>query len=237
MIAYAAIDIRQGRCVQLIGGRPSTLRISLPDPAAVAMQWEEKGYAALHVVDLDAALGTGSNATRVAEVVERSDIPVQVGGGIRQRADVNRWLEVGAARVIVGTRAVDDEEWLRRASAENPGKIVVAADVRRGRVLSHGWEKDTGIPLDDFLQRLSGLPVAGVLVTDVGREGRVEGVDADLFRGVVRRTDRPITAAGGISSLQDLHDLDAAGVSGAVIGMALYTGAVDPFAVAREFSS
>ncbi len=237
MIAYAAVDIRQGRCVQLIGGRPSTLRISLPDPAAVAMQWEEKGYAALHVVDLDAALGTGSNTAQVMEIVELSRIPVQVGGGIRHRADIERWLEAGAARVIVGTRAVNDEEWLRRAGAENPGKIVVAADVRGGRVLSHGWKKDTGIRIDDFLQRMSALPVAGLLVTDVGREGRVEGVDADWFRGVVRGADRPITAAGGISSLQDLHDLDAAGVSGAVIGMALYTGAFDPVAVAEEFSA
>jgi phosphoribosylformimino-5-aminoimidazole carboxamide ribotide isomerase len=237
MIAYAAIDIRDGRVVQLIGGRPERERLSLPDPVAVAAGFTAAGFKALHLVDLDAALGEGSNRPLIEAVIGSTEIPVQVGGGIRNRAAVAAWLEVGAARVIVGTRAVTDPSWLAEVAAEHPERIVVAADVDGEQVVSHGWTRSTGLPVGDFLGRLTGLPIGGLLVTDVSREGRLEGVDARLFQRLAMSTALPVVAAGGVSSIDDLRQLEAAGARGAVVGTALYTGGVDPVATAKEFNS
>ena len=236
MIAWAAIDLRGGRAVQLVGGRPEEQPVSLREPVTVARRWLEAGFNALHVIDLDAALGTGSNQAAVEEIVA-VDARVQVGGGLRTAADVARAIGAGADRAIVGTRAVSDTDWLRRLAEEHPERIVAAADLRDRRIVSDGWRTDTGIPVEDFLDQLEPRPLAGVLVTDVGREGRVGGVDAELFAGLVRRSRHAVQAAGGIASIDDLRELAAGGLAGAVIGMALYTGAVDPAAVAEEFDS
>jgi phosphoribosylformimino-5-aminoimidazole carboxamide ribotide isomerase len=238
VIAYAAIDLRGGRVVQLVGGRPEDERVSLPDPAGVARQWIGHGFVALHVVDLDAALGEGTNAGSVADVIRAAgDVPVQVGGGIRTTEAAAALLDAGAARIVVGTRAIEDRAWLETLAARWPARIVVAADVRDGAVLVRGWTTGAGLPLDRLLPRLAPLPLAGVLVTDVSREGRMTGVDVALFRQLVAATPLPLLASGGIAGVQDLVALQQAGAAGAVLGMSLYTGALDAAAVARKFAA
>jgi len=236
MIAYPAIDLRQRRVVQLIGGRTDRERVSLPDPLAVARRFVAHGFAALHVVDLDGALQQGSNADDVRAILDAVDVPVQVGGGIRSRAALAAWIEAGASRAMVGTRAIDDHEWLRAASAAFPHRIMVAADVRDGAVMTHGWTRSSGLAVTDFIESIADLPLAGLLITDVGREGSLSGIDTDLFTRLVATTTLPIVAAGGIGAMQDLRDLDSAGLAGAVVGTALYTGAIDPDAAAEEFN-
>ena len=237
MIVYPALDLRDGRVVQWVGGDPQTERISLPDPLAVAARWERAGFAALHVVDLDAALGRGENRRVVTALLASAGVPVQVGGGVRRRTDVEALLAAGASRVVVGTRAVQDGEWLAALAQRHPGRVVLAADCRGGHVLTHGWTAAVAERPEDLLARVAALPLAGVLVTDVDREGRAAGVDAPLFARLARLGGPPLLAAGGIAGGDDLESLRDAGVAGAVVGMALYTGGLDAADIARRFAA
>ena len=235
MIAIPAIDLRGGRVVQLVGGEPGTERVSLPDPAAVAQQWEADGFAMLHVVDLDAALGSGSNRSAVEAVLAAVQVPVQVGGGIRTSADVTSVLDAGAARVVVGTRAIEEPAWLERIAANHPGRVILAADVRDGRVVTRGWTERSDMEAAALIERVRELPLAGVLVTDVGREGRMQGADVVQFEALVEASRHPLIASGGIAGTADLTSLAAVGVHAAVLGMALYTGAFDAPVIARSY--
>jgi phosphoribosylformimino-5-aminoimidazole carboxamide ribotide isomerase len=233
MIAYAAIDLRGGRVVQLVGGREE--RISLPDPLAVAQQWTAAGFAALHIVDLDAALGTGSNIDAIARIIENVKVPVQVGGGARDDAAVERLIDLGADRVIVGTRAVEDAAWRQSISEKHWRRIVVAADVREGTVVARGWQTATSHTIRRFLEDLNRNALAGVLVTDVSREGQMLGVDTELFADLATISEHPLIAAGGIRDTADLRKLADAGAAGAVLGMALYQGAIDIAGILPEY--
>lgn len=228
MIIYAALDLRGGRAVQLVGGSPDDERVSRSDPVKVANDWAEWGFGGLHVVDLDAALGEGDNDPVIRDVLAARRIPVQVGGGVRSDERIDELIELGADRVVIGTRAVEDPRWRRAAAARHPGRLVVAADVREGRITTRGWTHRTAIPAGEFLRELARDPLAGVLVTDVGREGRMDGVDAGMFEHVCRATQHPVIASGGIRDADDLRRLLGAGAAGAVVGMALYTGAIQP---------
>jgi phosphoribosylformimino-5-aminoimidazole carboxamide ribotide isomerase len=227
VIIFAAIDLQEGEVVQLVGGRKESLRVRLPDPLAVADRWVDAGFRALHVVDLDAARGTGSNLPAIEALIRQVPVPVQVGGGIRSEADIERVLEAGAERVIVGTRAIEDESWRASATQAHPGRIVVAADVRNDLVLTRGWTHETPRRLDDVIADLNRDPLAAVLVTDVGREGRMTGVDELLFANVCARSQHPVFAAGGIGDNNDIALLERLGAAGTVLGMALYTGNID----------
>jgi phosphoribosylformimino-5-aminoimidazole carboxamide ribotide isomerase len=235
MIAIPAIDLRGGACVQLVGGSPDAERIRLADPIAVARGWSQAGFSRLHVVDLDAALGSGSNAAMVRDIVAATQATTQVGGGIRGDERIAEIIEDGADFVILGTRAVEDRAWLAGMAARYPGRLLVAVDVRDRRVVVRGWV-DT-LPLDvlDVVQALGVLPLGGILVTAVHREGQMGGPDMALMEDVVRVSALPVHAAGGIAALEDLRRLADCGVTAAVIGMALYTGALEPRAVAQEF--
>lgn len=235
MIVYPALDLRGGRVVQWVGGRPDQERLSLPDPATVAQHWVELGFGALHVVDLDAALGRGSNAASVRAILDAVEVPVHVGGGIRSDHAADAMLEAGATRIVVGTRAVKEPAWLEALAARHPGRVIVAADARNGRVVARGWTVDAGLEVEPLLRRLRGLPLAAVLITDVGREGRLQGADTMRFRDYARATRHPLIASGGITSLIDLRALDGGGVAGVVVGMALYTGTIDSMAVSRRW--
>lgn len=237
MIVIAAIDLRGGRVVQLVGGRPEEERVSLTDPAAVARGWEDSGFAALHVVDLDAALGTGSNRAAIESILMAARVPVQVGGGVREDATAEALIDLGVERVVVGTRAVEEPGWLAALAGRHPGRIVVAVDVRGDVVVTRGWTAETDLDAATFLMRLDPLPLAGVLITDVGREGRMTGADAPKFGRLAAATRHPVQAAGGIAGIEDLRALAASGVAAAVLGMALYTGAVDARAITREFAA
>lgn len=237
MIAIPAVDVSGGRCVQWVGGLPETERISLPDPAAVAARWWRKGFRALHVVDLDAALGRGDNRALLRELLACTDAVTQFGGGVRDREGIERALAAGADRVIVGTRAVEDAAWLARAAAGFPDQVVVAADMRDGKVLRRGWTRSSETAIEDFLPPLDDLPLAGVLCTDVAREGRVQGSDLKRAGTVIRASSHPVWMSGGISSMDELRRLGAAGAAGAVLGMALYDGTLPVEAAAREFGA
>jgi phosphoribosylformimino-5-aminoimidazole carboxamide ribotide isomerase len=202
---------------------------------AAATRWRDLGFVKLHVVDLDAATGRGDNGAVIDALVELDGVSLQVGGGLAATERVTALLDRGASVAVVGTRAVQDPAWLEGLALMSPGRIVVAADVRGREVVVRGWTVGAGLDVLDFMTRLRGLPLAGVLVTAVHVEGRLEGPDLDLMHAVRMATELPLLASGGIRSLADLRDLDRAGAAGAVIGMALYTGALDPRAVAEEF--
>ena len=237
MIVYAAIDLRGGRVVQLVGGRVQDERVSLPDPVNVALRWQAAGFSALHVIDLDAALGQGDNLRIVEAIINAVKVPVQVGGGLRDDAAVARVLDAGAARAIVGTRAVEDAAWRSAIAEEYPERIVVAADVRDGFVLTRGWQAATSQEATTFVRSLSADPLAAILVTDVSREGSMQGVDAGLFARLCAVTPHPLLAAGGIGDAADLYRLAEAGAAGAVLGMALYRGAIDAADICAEFAT
>jgi phosphoribosylformimino-5-aminoimidazole carboxamide ribotide isomerase len=233
--AIPAVDLKGGRCVQLVGGRPEEERVSLPDPVSVARRWRASGFATLHVVDLDAALGTGDNLSVIRRIAEEAPGDLQVGGGIRDTNRADSLLADGCERIIVGTRAVDDPEWREALSRRHPGRIVVAVDIRDGVVLRKGWTEASGIRALDLLAELDSLPLAGILCTDVGREGRVEGIDRDEVARILEGSRHPIWISGGVTTLEELRFLEAQGARGAVLGMALYQGALNANQTAEEF--
>lgn len=235
MIALPAVDLRGGRCVQLVGGRVEEEKISLENPSMVALRWFDQGFRHLHVVDLDAAMGTGDNNRLVGEVVAGTPAESQVGGGVRDDERAEVLFATGAQRIVVGTRAVDDPAWLGRLVAKYPGRIIVAADVRDGVVLRKGWTEATKLKVEDFLKSLAGLELAAILCTDVDREGRMQGADLDEMRNVIDKAPHKVMVSGGITSMEDLQALADAGAYGAVLGMALYTGRLDGPAVATAY--
>jgi len=236
MITIPAVDLREGACVQLVGGDYAQERVRLTDPVSVAREWTRYGFRRLHVVDLDAATGRGSNRDVVNELLRDTAADLQVGGGVRSTSDVDDLISQGARAVVVGTRAFEDDDWLARVATTYPNEIIVAADVRDRRIVTHGWTRTLPREIIDVTEELSTLPLAGLLVTAVHREGRMEGTDLFLMEDVVDAASFPVYASGGIRSIADLRALADRGVAAAVIGMALYTGAIDPWQAAEEFA-
>ena len=236
MIAIPALDLRGGACVQLAAGSYDQEVIRIPDPVGVAVAWRQYGFRHLHLVDLDAVAGRGNNAPQIQAILGATDAEVQIGGGIRSRESIERFLSDGAQRVVIGTRALEDPDWLIEVSTDFPGCIVVAADVRDRKILSHGWTRVHPKLVLDLVEDLNGLPLAGVLVTAVHRETAMRGTDLPLMEDVAEAAEFPVFASGGLGSVGDLRALADRGVAAAVIGMGLYSGAMDPWAVADEFS-
>ncbi len=237
MIAIPAVDLREGACVQLVGGELTEERVRLEDPVAVARNWVAYGFTRLHVVDLDAAFGRGSNADVIAEILREVDVDVQVGGGVRSAERIEQLLTAGADRIIVGTRALEDPWWFEEMTLRYPQQLIVACDVRERRVVTRGWTETTSRLVLDMVEELDRLPIAGFLVTAVHKEGLMTGTDLPLMQDVAEATEAPVLASGGIGTLTDLHELADRGVAGCVLGMALYTGALDPRVIAEEFSA
>ena len=235
MIAIPAVDVREGACVQLVGGEYEHERVRLNNPVGVARDWAALGFRCLHLVDLDAATGRGFNTGTLRAIAAEPELEVQVGGGIRDEDTIGRLLGEGASRVVVGTRALEDPDWLAAISARWPERIVAAADVRDGSVVTHGWQQRLQRSAVEIVHNLNDCPLAAVLVTAVHREGRLEGTDLPLMASVAALSRAPVYAAGGITTMQDLRALADRGIAGSVIGMALYTGALDARAVAEEF--
>jgi phosphoribosylformimino-5-aminoimidazole carboxamide ribotide isomerase len=193
------------------------------------------GFSRLHIVDLDAATGRGSNRDVVTQILWEGAAPCQVGGGVRTEEDVRTLLDDGAACVVLGTRALEDPDWLARVAMANPGRCMLAADVRERMVTTRGWAKTLARDVLSVVEDVASLPLAGLLVTAVHREGRMQGTDLPLMEDVVDASPFPVFASGGIGSLADLRALEDRGVAAAVIGMAIYTGAIDPRVLAEEF--
>jgi phosphoribosylformimino-5-aminoimidazole carboxamide ribotide isomerase len=231
-----AVDIRESACVQLVGGSYDDERVRLTDPLAAARAWRECGFRQLHVVDLDAATDRGWNGDVVRTVIQGSEMEVQVGGGVSTDASIGALLRDGAHRVVVGTRAIEHVDWLRAMSQTFPARLILAADVRERQVVTRGWRYDSGRQVLDVVAEMGALPLAGIMVTAVHREGQMTGPDLDLVESLVDAAGRmPIYVAGGIATLEDLRALASLGATAAVVGMALYTGALDARAVAMEF--
>ena len=235
--AIPAVDLRGGRCVQLVGGRPEDERVSLPDPLAVARRWWDTGFGTLHLVDLDAALASGDNLDVLRDLLQATPAVTQVGGGIRDDARADALVDAGADRIIVGTRALDDPEWLAALARRHPHRVVVAADTRDGLVLRKGWTESSGLPVAEYLSRLADLPLAGVLVTDVGQEGRLEGIQRDSVAATLDASPLPVWISGGVTTNDELAFLAEHGAAGAVLGMALYTETLDPDTVAGRWGA
>lgn len=222
--------------MQLAAGSYDKELIRIPDPVGVAVAWRQYGFHHLHIVDLDGVAGHGNNTAQIQTILGATDAEVQVGGGIRSEESIERSLNDGAQRVIIGTHALEDPDWLMDMSTTFPGSIVVAADVRGRKVLSHGWTRTHSKLVLDLVEELNGLPLAGVLVTAVHCEEAMRGTDLPLMEDVAELAEFPVFASGGLGSLNDLRALADRGVAAAIVGMALYSGALDPRVVAEEFA-
>ncbi len=237
MIAIPAIDLREGACVQLVGGSYEAERVRVNDPLDALKKWRGFGFKTFHVVDLDAALGKGSNMDSIARLLgHEPGLTFTVGGGVRDTARVEAVLASGASLAVVGTRAIEDTAWLSEMASRFPGRVVVAADVKGREVVTRGWTAGSARDVADVLSALEPLPLGGLLVTAVHKEGQMGGVDLPLMQEVARGSRHRVYASGGVTTLEDLRALADAGAHGAVIGMALYTGKLDAAAVAREFA-
>jgi phosphoribosylformimino-5-aminoimidazole carboxamide ribotide isomerase len=236
VIAIPAIDLRDGACVQLVGGSFDAERVRIADPLAALTKWEDAGFKRLHIVDLDAATGRGDNHDAIHDLLVDASSKLQIGGGVRSTRQLDDLLTWGAEYVVIGTRAIEDTEWLGEMTRANPGRVIVAADVRQRMVSVGGWERTLQLDILDAIETLNRFDLAGLLVTAVHVEGQMAGPDFGLMEDVVERAACPVIASGGVSSADDLRTLQASGVAGAVIGMALYTGALDPRATALEFA-
>lgn len=222
-----AIDLKDGKCVQLVGGDPAKPKVQVEDPVGQARRWVQQGAGIIHVVDLDAALDTGKrNDALIASIIRTANVPVQVGGGVRSTERIEELLALGAQRVIVGTKAVKDPEWLK-ATAERFGeRIVVAVDARGGEVVARGWRDGTGLRLLDYTRQVDKLGLGAIFFTDVDVEGKLTGINEMLVKSVVDAVETPVQYAGGISTLDELLMLEELGVDAAIVGMALYTGRI-----------
>lgn len=224
MILLPAVDIRDGKCVRLVQGDFGRETVYDEDPVAVAKRYESEGAGWLHVVDLDAALeGVPRNRGLVAEVIRSVGIPVQCSGGIRDEEALLAASTAGAARVVVGTAALRDPAFVEQAVDRHGGFIAVGLDVRGETLQARGWTEDAG-ELWPALERLVAVGVARFVVTDVARDGMLEGPNLDLLRAVQSTSGRAIVASGGVSSLYDLRAIAALGVEGCIVGKALYAG-------------
>jgi len=225
MDLYPAIDLRGGRVVNLVQGDFGRETAYRDDPVEVAREYEAAGAPWIHVVDLDAARGTGHNRELVASIAGSVHTPVQCGGGVRDESAAEALLGVGVHRVVLGTAAVEDPKLVARLGGRHPGQVAVGFDHRDGEVRVRGWVEGSGARLLDLVTALGATGAAAVVVTDIGRDGMLGGTDVDGLGAVVRATSLPVIASGGVGSLDDLRALGGTGVAGVIVGRALYEGA------------
>lgn len=227
MLILPAIDLQDGRCVRLMQGDFAQVTQFSDDPAAVARRWQAEGAEWLHVVDLDGARhGTPQNRESIRQIREAVAIPIEVGGGLRALKDVAALLDLGIERVILGTAALKDRAFLRACLERWGERIAIGLDARNGLVATDGWLETSTVPALTLAQELAAEGVARLIATDTQRDGALSGPNLDALAALLAVVKRPIIASGGVASLDDLQQLAALGVEGAIIGRALYTGAV-----------
>lgn len=226
-----AIDLLDGRCVRLYQGDYQQSQIYHENPVEVARQWAEQGATRLHLVDLDGAkVGKPVNLAAIEAIVRAISIPVQVGGGLRDRARVAQLLKLGVERVILGTVAVEQPELVASLCQEFPQQIVVGIDARNGRVATRGWLETSTVEATDLAQQMEKLGAAAIIYTDIHRDGTLIGPNLEALRELASHLDIPVIASGGVSALRDLlslSSLESLGVTGVIVGKALYTGDVN----------
>jgi len=232
MILFPAIDVKGGACVRLVRGEMASATVFNTNPAAQAEAFAAAGFRWLHIVDLDGAFaGRSVNGEAVRAIRRAVDLKLQLGGGIRDRAAIDYWLDLGIERIVLGTAALRDPELVRAAAADHPGRIVVGIDARDGRVAVEGWAEASDMPAADLAKRFADAKVAAIVYTDISRDGALTGVDADATAAFAREAGLPVIASGGVASLADIAALkarEAAGIGGVICGRALYDGRVDP---------
>lgn len=230
MDVIPAIDVLDGKCVRLYQGDYQQAETFDENPVAVARQWADQGASWVHIVDLDGAkAGESVNLAAIEAIVRAVDVPIQVGGGLRDRQSVVNLLERGVRRVILGTIAVEQPELVRSLCTEFPGQIVVGIDARNGKVATRGWLETSEVLATDLAQQMAQFGVTAIIYTDIHRDGTLQGPNLEALRDLATAVDVPIIASGGVSSVSDLMRLlalEALGVTGAIVGRALYTGDV-----------
>ncbi len=226
MIVIPAVDIKGGKCVRLRQGRADAVTVFDDDPVAAAKRWVAEGAEYLHVVDLDGAFGgKPANLDIVKNILKAVNVKVEVGGGIRADDVVEELLSAGADRVIIGTRATESFDWVKDLIAKHPGRVAIGVDVKNGFVAVRGWVQTSALSPFDLLEIFSGDAVAAYIYTDVQRDGIKTGPNVDATQDFASEAGVPVIASGGVSSLDDLRALAAAGIHGAICGRALYDGA------------
>ena len=233
MILFPAIDLKDGQAVRLLRGEMRSATVFNDDPAAQARAFAEAGFEWLHLVDLNGAFeGRPVNAPAVEAILDAVDLPVQLGGGIRDMATIERWLALGVRRVILGTVAVKDPALVREACRAFPGRVVLGIDARGGRVAVEGWAEVSEIAAPDLAQRFADVGAAAIVYTDIDRDGALQGANIEATRSLAESVTTPVIASGGVASLDDIAAFlaiaDDVGIEGVISGRALYDGRIDP---------
>jgi phosphoribosylformimino-5-aminoimidazole carboxamide ribotide isomerase len=231
MLIIPAVDIKGGKCVRLVQGRKEDETVFSDDPAAMAQKWAQAGAELIHVVDLDGAFDKSpQNKDAVQKILNAIDTPIQLGGGIRNEQTVRMYLDMGVKRVIIGTEAINNPEWVEQAAGLFPGGIVLGIDARNGRVAIDGWTETTQIAAIDLARRFENCGVAAINFTDIHRDGMQTGPNIEETRRLAEAISIPVVASGGVSTIKDIQNLlplETAGVVGIITGKAIYSGTLD----------
>ncbi len=227
MLIIPAVDIKGGKCVQLVQGEPGTEQVVIENPVNVAKEWERKGASILHVIDLDGAFGDEGNIGIIKNIVENLNIPVQVGGGIRTMKNAENLLKIGVNRIIMGTMAVKNPEVVQELSKKHgKDRIIVALDSKDSKVVVKGWTEKTSKSASEFGKIFQEHGAGGILFTNVDYEGLLKGFDTEPLLELLNSVDIPVIYSGGVTSIDDIKKLSETSVSGVVIGSALYKGKI-----------
>ncbi|MBR4202915.1 MAG: 1-(5-phosphoribosyl)-5-[Candidatus Methanomethylophilaceae archaeon] len=224
-----AVDVMDHQVVQLVGGKPGSQQIVMPDPMKVAQMWVDKGADYLHLVDLDGAFGKENNLAVFKRITKEIGVPTEIGGGIRDVDTIDDLVSAGVDRIIVGTKAVKEPDWLAEMADRHPGKIVLSMDTKEGRIAIKGWQESAQISIQDMFDRIRDLPLAAVLNTNVDVEGQRKGIDKDQATDFISRCPTKVIASGGVTTFDDAKILSSAGAEGAVVGLAIYTNIIKPW--------
>lgn len=229
MIVIPAIDVLEHKVVQLVGGVPGSQQVIIEDPFEVAMSWVKKGAPYLHLVDLDAAFGKPDNSDVFCRIIREAGVPCEVGGGIRTEEQIEKYVKAGAERIIVGTKAVTDLEWLKEMANRYPNKLMLGLDMKDGKIAIKGWQEASSVSLDTVFSVIASVPVVAVLNTDINVEGQQNGINVESVNRFVAACPKLVIVSGGVTTQQDAENAAKAGAGGVVVGMALYKNTIRPW--------
>ena len=231
MLIIPAIDIKGGKCVRLFQGRMDKETVYSDDPVSVAKRWENEGAEFLHLVDLDGAVsGVPKNKEIIGNIIKAVKIPVEVGGGIRNIDSIKEYISMGAQKVIIGTTALENPELVHEACKMHSDKIMVGIDAKNGQVAVRGWKDVTGTSASALAKKFEGMGVSGIIYTDISRDGTLSGPNIDSIKSFAESIDTPVIASGGVSNINDIKNimkLTKRGVTGVIVGKAIYSGTVN----------
>ncbi|MDX1945091.1 MAG: 1-(5-phosphoribosyl)-5-[(5-phosphoribosylamino)methylideneamino]imidazole-4-carboxamide isomerase [Pirellulaceae bacterium] len=240
MRVWPAIDLRGGKCVRLQQGDYSRETVFGDDPAAMARQWVGQGARCLHLVDLDGARdGSTANFAAVQAIVSAVDVPCELGGGIRDEEVIGRYLELGLAQLVVGTKALKEPEWFRRMCRQFPGKLALGIDAKNGLVATDGWLETSSTPATDLARDFAREPLAAIIYTDIAKDGMLAGPNFAAMAEMNGAVEIDVIASGGVTTASDVRQLAAIGLAGCIVGRAIYEGSLllaDALAAAEEVS-